>query len=262
MLAAIAVVIAAALGCALLATAGSDLLPAIMQGSRYTAAMTVVVSTVWLLSMAALVVLWRRRPRSVLDLWLMVVMCAWIFDIALAAVLNAGRFDLGFYAGRLYGLAAAMFVLIALLVENGVLYAELNDLNARLEHRLSGIIDSAMDAILTTDGEQRIVLFNAAAETIFGCPRMQAIGAPLERFIPARFRGAHGGHMKRFAATGRASRRMSAQRVVTGLRANGEEFPIDASISHVAAQGREYYTVILRDVTDRVRAEEALRKSR
>jgi light-regulated signal transduction histidine kinase (bacteriophytochrome) len=69
--------------------------------------------------------MWRRRPHSVLDLWLMVVMCAWLFDIALAAVLNAGRFDLGFYAGRIYGLLAASFVLIVLLLENSVLYARL-----------------------------------------------------------------------------------------------------------------------------------------
>ena len=60
-----------------------------------------------------------------LDLWLMVVMCAWLFDIALAAVLNHGRFDLGFYAGRIYGLLAASFVLVVLLLENGVLHARL-----------------------------------------------------------------------------------------------------------------------------------------
>src|SRR5712692_4720718 len=84
-----------------------------------------VVSSVWVLSLVALAVLWLRRPHSVLDLWLMVVMCAWIFDIALSAVLNAGRFDLGFYAGRVYGLLAASFVLIVLLLENGKLYVRL-----------------------------------------------------------------------------------------------------------------------------------------
>src|SRR5690606_37790164 len=66
-----------------------------------------------------------RRSRSVLDLWLAVVMCAWLCEIALSAVLNAGRFDLGFYAGRVYGLFAASFVLLALLLENSSLYAEL-----------------------------------------------------------------------------------------------------------------------------------------
>jgi signal transduction histidine kinase len=124
-LASVAAVLVAVCGLTLLATAGQDALPAIMQGSHYTPAMIVVVSSVWVLSLVALAVLWRRRPHSVLDLWLMVVMCAWIFDIALSAVLNAGRFDLGFYAGRIYGLLAASFVLIVLLLENSLLYARL-----------------------------------------------------------------------------------------------------------------------------------------
>ena len=124
--------------CALtfLATAGADALPAIMQGNRYSPAMLTVVSSVWLLSLAALAILWRRRPHSVLDLWLMVVMCAWIFDIALAAVLNAGRFDLGFYAGRIYGLLAASFVLIVLLSENGKLYALIVEAHSKHVRRL------------------------------------------------------------------------------------------------------------------------------
>jgi signal transduction histidine kinase len=121
----VAAVLLAACGLALLATAGQDALPAIMRGNQYTPSMITVVSSVWVASLVALAVLWRRRPHSVLDLWLMVVMCAWIFDIALSAVLNAGRFDLGFYAGRIYGLLAASFVLIVLLLENSVLYAQL-----------------------------------------------------------------------------------------------------------------------------------------
>jgi signal transduction histidine kinase len=127
-------VIAAVSAFTLLATAGKDALPPIMQGNRYTPAMIVVVSTVWALSLLALIVLWRRRTRTVLDLWLIVVMWAWLFDIALAAVLNAGRFDLGFYAGRIYGLLAATFVLLILLLENTRLYAELVKVNES-EHR-------------------------------------------------------------------------------------------------------------------------------
>jgi two-component system sensor histidine kinase UhpB len=80
----------AAIGVTLLATAGQGALPAIMHGNNYTPAMSSVVSTVWALSLLALVVLWRRRPHSVLDLWLMVVMCAWLFDIALAAGSRSG----------------------------------------------------------------------------------------------------------------------------------------------------------------------------
>jgi signal transduction histidine kinase len=113
------------------ATLGHDFLPAIMIGGHYTPIMIFVVSSVWTLSVLALIVLWRRRPRSVLDVWLMVVMIAWLFDIALAAVLNGGRFDLGFYAGRIYGLMAASFVLMVLLLENGMLYARLVDTHER-----------------------------------------------------------------------------------------------------------------------------------
>jgi PAS domain S-box-containing protein len=133
---------------------------------------------------------------------------------------------------------------------------------ARSEARLRGILDSAMDAIITIDETQHIVLFNAAAEGMFGCAREEAIGAPLGCFIPERFRGVHGSHVRSFGETGTASRRMGVQRIVTGLRRNGEEFPIDASISQVTDRGSKFFTVILRDVTARVRAEEALRRSR
>jgi signal transduction histidine kinase/CheY-like chemotaxis protein len=121
----IALVVAIVVAFSALATVGQGLLPPIMQGNHYTPAMIVVVSSVWVFSLVALGVLWIRRPHTVLDLWLMVVMCAWMFDVALSAVLNAGRFDLGFYAGRVYGLMAASFVLLVLLLETRALYARL-----------------------------------------------------------------------------------------------------------------------------------------
>jgi len=133
---------------------------------------------------------------------------------------------------------------------------------ARGEARLRGILDSAMDAIITVDERQHIVLFNGAAEKMFGCPQNEAIGAPLTWFIPERFRGAHSDHVRRFGDTGVTSRRMAGLRVVTGLARDGREFPIDASISQLKDGGATFYTVILRDVTERVRAEEALRVSK
>jgi signal transduction histidine kinase len=124
-LASVAAALAAVGALALLTTAGQHALPPIMAGHHYTPAMIGVVSSVWALSLLALGVLWRRRPHSMLDIWLLVVLCAWLFDIALAAVLNHGRFDVGFYAGRIYGLLAASFVLVVLLVEHALLYARL-----------------------------------------------------------------------------------------------------------------------------------------
>jgi PAS domain S-box-containing protein len=133
---------------------------------------------------------------------------------------------------------------------------------AQSEARLRGILDSAMDAIITVDARQHIVLFNQAAEEVFGCPRDQAIGAPLAWFIPERFRHAHSALVAKFGDTGASSRRMGAQRIVMGLRRSGDEFPIDASISHIVEEGEHFYTVILRDVTERTRAEQALRESK
>ena len=127
--------------------------------------------------------------------------------------------------------------------------------------RLKVIIQSAMDAIITVDDNQNIVLFNAAAEKIFGCPAVAAVGTPLDRFIPERFRAAHRDHVGRFGETGMTTRMMGARIALLGLRANGEEFPIDASISQVVIEGRKLYTVILRDITTRRRAEEALERS-
>lgn len=127
-----AAVLAIVCGLTLVATANQDLLAVLILNGRFTPANTVVVSILWMLSILALVVLWWRRPHPVLDLWLMVVMCAWLFDIALSAVFNATRYDLGWYAGRIYGLLAASFLLIILLIENGAHYVRLAHLSVEL----------------------------------------------------------------------------------------------------------------------------------
>jgi PAS domain S-box-containing protein len=123
---------------------------------------------------------------------------------------------------------------------------------------LAGVLDSAMDAILTVDAQQHVVLYNRAAERIFGWPREEVLGQSLEKLIPGRFRGVHAQHVERFGATGVTSRRMGAMNVVKGLRKGGEEFPVDASISQLDTAQGKLYTVILRDVTERVRAQEEL----
>ena len=124
------------------------------------------------------------------------------------------------------------------------------------------VLDSAMDAILSIDHEQRIVLYNAAAEQLFNWPRAEVLGQPLDKLIPARFRAAHAAHIARFGQTGVTSRRMGDQTVLTGLRADGSEFPIEAAISQHSEQGKQVFTVILRDVTERVNAVNALTHSR
>ena len=122
--------------------------------------------------------------------------------------------------------------------------------------RLAGLLDSAMDAIVTVDETQRILIYNQAAERIFGWSAAQMLGRSLTELIPERFQGAHSQHMQRFAATGVTSRRMGGPSLVYGRRANGEEFPVDASISQLDTPGGKLLTVILRDVTGRLLAEQ------
>src|SRR5881394_2182623 len=128
------------------------------------------------------------------------------------------------------------------------------------QSRLSGLIDSAMDAVITVDAEQRIVLFNPAAERMFGCIASDVVGDSLDRFIPLELRGIHRAHIEEFGSTGITTRRMGALGTLSGVRSNGDEFPIEASISHMEAGGQKLFTVILRDITQR-RAGEAEREA-
>ncbi len=127
--------------------------------------------------------------------------------------------------------------------------------------RMEGLIQSAMDAIITVDQEQKVVLFNRAAEQMFGCSAVEAMGRSIDRFMPRRFRHAHHDHVQNFGKSGVTSRKMGALGTISGLRANGEEFPLEAAISHVSVDGAKFYTVILRDISERVETDTALRQS-
>lgn len=129
------------------------------------------------------------------------------------------------------------------------------------EERLAGVVGSAIDAIIAVDSEERILLFNTAAEKIFDCRAEEAIGTSIERFIPHRFRAAHKTHIHNFGQTGTSNRAMGTLSALWGLRATGEEFPIEASISQVGTAGKKLFTVIIRDITERQRAEQAIRES-
>src|SRR5262249_1543244 len=157
-------------------------LPTLLSGGRYTTTMIVVVSTVWLFCLAALAALWFRRPHMVIDLWLMVVLCVWLFDIALSAMLNVARFDLGFYLGRIYGLGAASFVLAVLLIDNVALQSQMSrlvrsmrrqsayerDQHTERERLFSAVVEASNDAIITMGLDGTITAWNPAAERLFG----------------------------------------------------------------------------------------------
>lgn len=126
--------------------------------------------------------------------------------------------------------------------------------------QLVSIIGSAMDAIITIDADQNIVLFNASAEKMFQCSAEAAIGNPIEQFIPARFRSAHRDHVSTFAQTNTTRRLMGELGAIWGVRSDGGEFPIEASISQAEVGGQKLFTVIIRDITRRKRSDEQLRE--
>ncbi len=131
----------------------------------------------------------------------------------------------------------------------------------REEHELmlAAVINSASDAVISTDREGRITLFNPAAERIFGRPAAAQLGQRLEALMPEPARAHHAGRVAAFAALGESPRGMSTGRV-PGLRADGTELELEASISKVTVNEKTVLTAILRDVTDRVRTERALVK--
>jgi two-component system sensor histidine kinase/response regulator len=127
----------------------------------------------------------------------------------------------------------------------------------RQQSQLNGIIESAIDAVIVVDARQRIVLFNPAAEEMFGRRAAQMVGQTLEPLLPQAAWSGHGAMIRSFGEQAATKRRMGAARPVMGVRASGELFPIEASISKLDLDGERLFTAILRDVTQRDLAEKA-----
>jgi len=158
-----AATVALAAGLTLYATLGQGGLPTFLYPDHFGLALTLSASGIWALSLVGVAALWRHRPHSVLDLWLSVSLVAWSFDVALSSMLNAQRFDLGFYAGRVYGLLAGSAVLIELLLENGALYARLVRVHNN-DRRQAAALRVARDEARSADQAKGLFLANMSHE--------------------------------------------------------------------------------------------------
>ena len=126
--------------------------------------------------------------------------------------------------------------------------------------QLAGIIGTAMDAIISVDDRQRIVLFNSSAETVFGCASAKAVGQPLSQFIPSPFQNGNQDGLPTAKSTNGGPLSAGSFTSLIARRVAGEEFPIDVSISELELNRERFYTIILRDITERLRAEQTLRE--
>lgn len=139
--------------------------------------------------------------------------------------------------------------------------AELQRLNEELQisqARVAGILDIASDAIISIDLNQRITLFNQAAEKVFGYTAEEALGQSLDLLLPQRFITAHRQHVSQFKTQNGSTRRMGDRSEIFGRRKDGSEFPAEASISRLEIAGEKILTAFLRDISDRKQAEAEL----
>jgi PAS domain S-box-containing protein len=278
----VGIVMLAVVALVLLATIGSSLLPPMFQNQVYTSEKSIVVAALWMLCATALLVLWRRRPHSVLDLWLMVVLFAWLCEVALTAVFSGQRYDVGFYAGRLFGLSAATFVLMMMQVETAKMYARLTHLLAaeqkNLRHeamqrrrlfdtslieqqaadeaikqaltRQRAVFNSALIGIITLNEDGSIETLNPAARTMFGVEIADIARFDIGKFIDL---GGHGAiDMAVLLPVMVAEKAGVRERVA--YRSNGAAFPVDFELVDMQTE-RRMFVVFVRDITDRKRDE-------
>jgi PAS domain S-box-containing protein len=254
---------------ALTVTAGHDAFPTLLRDGHFTSVQVGAISTVWFLSLAALLTLWFRRPHSVLDIWLMVVTCAWLFDIALSGILNGARYDLGFYAGRIYGLCAASFVLAVLLIDNVGLQARLSHLLAALrrqaaserdhyterERLFSAVVESSNDAIITKALDGTITGWNRAAERLFGYSATEAVGQRIDIIVPPE-RRVEVSEILTKIGRGETIEHYETLRV----RKDGKELHVSLAVSPLRSSTGEVVgaSKIARDITEGKRTERAL----
>jgi diguanylate cyclase (GGDEF)-like protein len=239
-------VIAIVAALTMLATTGHDLLPEIIRGGDYSLLISTGVSpTIVVLSALALFALWWRRERAVLDVWLMVVMCVWLLDVMLSAVVSSLRYDLGWYGGRSYGLLASCCLLIVLLFEMNRLYGRLADALSTAGTLQEHLTFRAENDSLTSL-PNRALFYDRLETAMTRCRRTKQLMALLYIDID---------HFKKINdnyghAAGDDLLRLFAQRLTQCVRASDT----------VARLGGDEFTVILENLTCRETAQDVVDK--
>jgi len=127
---------------------------------------------------------------------------------------------------------------------------------------LSGMFRISPEAILVVNAAGRVVIFSAGAEAVFGYAAYEIVGKTIEHLMPERFRHTHAHHVARFAAGPHDNLQMAQRTPVQGLRKDGAEIPIAASLARIVAGGETLFTIIVRDLTERYETETSLIQAR
>ena len=247
----------------LVSTSGAGYLPALMDGSRYLPLYRWLSGAILALSVWTLWTTARKRPRSVLDVWLTVAMAAWVFEVALSCLLNGARYDLGFYAGRLYGLAASLFVLGALGIDNIALHARLHatfhemvETRARAQWQslLGTVLRQLPDGVLIVDYDGRCVMANDQA---MGMARHFVAPGADERDGPAAMLSLIGEPVRR-AIEGQGFRDAMLE---TGTQEGRRVYAVSGAPLRDGAAELAAAVVVLDDITERTEAGAALNRA-
>ncbi len=268
-LASAAIVLMAIIVAVWLVTGHHDMLPILLSEGHYTPVLIAVVAAILCCCFASLLVLWFRRPHTLIDVWLMVALCAWLFEIALSAMVNVARFDLGFYLGRIYGLCAASFVLAVLLFDNvglqarqfrllqrsRLLAASERERRSDRERLFSAVVESSNDAIITETLDAIITGWNRAAERLFGFTAAEAVGSHIDIIVPPDQR-AEAGEILNKVGRGETIEQHET------IRINKDGKPVDVSLTLapiVTASGEIIgASKTARDLGERKQAQQAL----
>jgi PAS domain S-box-containing protein len=245
----------------LVATVGESYLPTIFMNGDYSQLVTKGVSpAICALCAVALALLWPRRRAGVLDLWMIVVITAWLCDVVLSSVVGASRFDLGWYAGRTFGLMATVALLVLLLVEFSRLDEKLLSRTAQLRasealrHTFFEYSSECFSVLERTDGGPfRYAEMNAATLALYGKTREQVLGRTTAEVLGAAAAKTVDAHLASCLRSRRPERyeRAQGQRTIEALAT-----PVPDGETRT-----ERVIVSARDITERLLLEEQLRQS-
>ena len=250
----VALVLALVCGLTLLATAGNDYLPALFADRiDFTPAARLAAATTMLTSVSAVAVLWVRR-RSLLDQWLMIVAVAALLEMALGAIFVSGRFSLGFYAGRVFSLLTSTIVLVVLLVETMRFHA---NVARSKERKIRRLVDANIIGIFIWDFDGRILEANEAFLHIVGYDHEDLVAGRIRwtDLTPPEWRDRDTRLIQEHKATG-----ILPPFEKEYFRKDGSRVPVLIGVATFEEGGDQGVAFVL-DLTERKRAEEALRES-